>query len=165
MHMRPTFVTGNPGRTYRFFTGVPVYEFGFGLSYTTFQKNWSDEPPCELDTTIIAQQLGEDSDVILTYVEPPHAGEGGRPLKSLVAFERTPLIAARQRTTAKICLEAKVFTLANEVGNWVVEPGNWTIHVDTLQHKVIVQEPILREPVVVNEAVGRKPLPRAVWTK
>ncbi|KAG3018249.1 Beta-xylosidase/alpha-L-arabinofuranosidase 2 [Phytophthora cactorum] len=187
MHMRPTFVTGNPGRTYRFFTGVPVYEFGFGLSYTTFQKNWSDEPPCELDTTIIAQQLGEDSgtehqscvvtmnitvtnvgaipgeDVILTYVEPPHAGEGGRPLKSLVAFERTPLIAARQRTTAKICLEAKVFTLANEVGNWVVEPGNWTIHVDTLQHKVIVQEPILREPVVVNEAVGRKPLPRAVW--
>ena len=26
----------NPGRTYRFYTGTPVYEFGYGLSYTTF---------------------------------------------------------------------------------------------------------------------------------
>ena len=27
----------NPGRTYRFYTGVPVLPFGFGLSYTTWQ--------------------------------------------------------------------------------------------------------------------------------
>jgi hypothetical protein len=26
----------NPGRTYRFYTGTPVYPFGTGLSYTTF---------------------------------------------------------------------------------------------------------------------------------
>jgi hypothetical protein len=26
----------NPGRTYRFYTGVPVLPFGFGLSYTTW---------------------------------------------------------------------------------------------------------------------------------
>eukprot|EP01116_Phalansterium_solitarium_P000419 TRINITY_DN10277_c0_g1_i1.p1 TRINITY_DN10277_c0_g1~~TRINITY_DN10277_c0_g1_i1.p1 ORF type:complete len:893 (+),score=326.58 TRINITY_DN10277_c0_g1_i1:215-2893(+) len=34
MHMRPG--TGNAGRTYRFYTGAPVFEFGHGLSYTTF---------------------------------------------------------------------------------------------------------------------------------
>ena len=27
----------NPGRTYRFYTGMPVLPFGFGLSYTTWQ--------------------------------------------------------------------------------------------------------------------------------
>jgi hypothetical protein len=34
----------NPGRTYRFFSGVPVVPFGFGLSYTSFQYKWSTEP-------------------------------------------------------------------------------------------------------------------------
>ena len=38
MNMRPSNnpSTPNPGRTYRFFTGKPVYNFGEGLSYTTF---------------------------------------------------------------------------------------------------------------------------------
>ena len=27
----------NPGRTYRFYTGVPIIPYGFGLSYTTWQ--------------------------------------------------------------------------------------------------------------------------------
>jgi len=31
----------NPGRTYRFYTGKPVVEFGFGLSYTTFHYSQS----------------------------------------------------------------------------------------------------------------------------
>ncbi len=34
MRMRPSNVS--PGRTYKFYTGQPVYEFGYGLSYTTF---------------------------------------------------------------------------------------------------------------------------------
>lgn len=30
-----------PGRGYRYFTGTPVFEFGAGLSYTTFTYDWS----------------------------------------------------------------------------------------------------------------------------
>jgi hypothetical protein len=33
----------NPGRTYRFYTGNPVVQFGYGLSYTTFQYSQHDE--------------------------------------------------------------------------------------------------------------------------
>ena len=30
----------SPGRTYKFYTGKPVFEFGTGLSYTTFSMQW-----------------------------------------------------------------------------------------------------------------------------
>ncbi|KFK25328.1 hypothetical protein AALP_AA8G098500 [Arabis alpina] len=36
MHMRANSSRGYPGRTYRFYTGPQVYEFGTGLSYTKF---------------------------------------------------------------------------------------------------------------------------------
>jgi len=35
MNMRPG--PSNPGRTYRFYTGAPIYQFGDGLSYTSFK--------------------------------------------------------------------------------------------------------------------------------
>ncbi|XP_060193396.1 probable beta-D-xylosidase 7 isoform X2 [Lycium barbarum] len=36
MNMRPNSSTGYPGRTYRFYQGPKVYEFGYGLSYTNY---------------------------------------------------------------------------------------------------------------------------------
>lgn len=36
MRMRADPASGYPGRTYRFYTGKPVYRFGFGLSYSNY---------------------------------------------------------------------------------------------------------------------------------
>ena len=36
MRMRPDPVTGYPGRTYRFYNGRKVFDFGYGLSYSNF---------------------------------------------------------------------------------------------------------------------------------
>jgi hypothetical protein len=41
MQMRPS--PTNPGRTYKFYTGQPAYEFGSGLSYTTFNYSWNND--------------------------------------------------------------------------------------------------------------------------
>jgi len=35
-NIRPNPATGNPGRTYKWYTGTPVYPFGYGLSYSSF---------------------------------------------------------------------------------------------------------------------------------
>ena len=39
------------GRTYRFFKGSPLYPFGFGLSYTSFEENWLDDKTVEVKNT------------------------------------------------------------------------------------------------------------------
>lgn len=36
MRMRPEPKSGYPGRTYRFYTGKKVFEFGYGLSYSSY---------------------------------------------------------------------------------------------------------------------------------
>ena len=33
-----------PGRSYRFYTGKPLYPFGFGLSYTSFELSFATAP-------------------------------------------------------------------------------------------------------------------------
>ena len=43
MNMRPNPSTGNPGRSYRFYTGTPVYKFGDGLSYNTFNYSMASK--------------------------------------------------------------------------------------------------------------------------
>ncbi|KAG5541699.1 hypothetical protein RHGRI_021508 [Rhododendron griersonianum] len=40
MRMRPDQSSGYPGRTYRFYNGKKVFEFGYGLSYTTYTYNF-----------------------------------------------------------------------------------------------------------------------------
>lgn len=39
MNMRPNSLTGYPGRTYKFYKGPKVYEFAYGLSYTSYSYN------------------------------------------------------------------------------------------------------------------------------
>ena len=35
-------------RTYKFYEGTPVYEFGHGLTYSEIEENWIDENTVEL---------------------------------------------------------------------------------------------------------------------
>ncbi|KAI3887300.1 hypothetical protein MKX03_017861 [Papaver bracteatum] len=42
MRMRPDPTSGYPGRTYRFYTGESVFEFGYGLSYSKYVYEFVD---------------------------------------------------------------------------------------------------------------------------
>ena len=63
-------------RTYRFYKGTPVYEFGFGLTYSNISETWLDE-----NTVRVTNSGNFDTDYsVLKYICNPH--------KTLSAFKK-----------------------------------------------------------------------------
>lgn len=86
------------GRTYKYFTGEPLFPFGYGLSYTTFSYSaprLSKGTALPSDTVMISLKLkntgNHDGDeVVQVYAKRPQ-NSNMQPLKSLVAFKRVSL--------------------------------------------------------------------------
>lgn len=146
MNMRP--VDGSPGRTYRFYTGEPVYSFGFGMSYTTFEYTFLSENDLqisqfdnsctELSLTVrnVGQRAGDHS--VLWFLAPPNAGQNGRPMKNLREFGKFHNILPSQSKETRICLSTAMLQLANERGEFEVVLGEWTLMVGDLRRRVLV---------------------------
>jgi beta-glucosidase len=85
------------GRTYRYFTGEPLYPFGFGLSYTTFEySNLSFDKPSlnatdNLTASVNVRNSGKTAgdEVVEVYVS--HPGADGAPIRALAGFHRLHL--------------------------------------------------------------------------
>jgi beta-glucosidase len=92
------------GRTYRYFRGAPLYPFGHGLSYTTFQYSSlkaaattpTDQP---LAVTVEVQNTGRRAgeEVVQLYLRHPDA-KGRVALHALQGFERVPLQPGEKKT-------------------------------------------------------------------
>eukprot|EP01088_Endostelium_zonatum_P017320 TRINITY_DN5050_c0_g1_i2.p1 TRINITY_DN5050_c0_g1~~TRINITY_DN5050_c0_g1_i2.p1 ORF type:complete len:434 (-),score=89.62 TRINITY_DN5050_c0_g1_i2:47-1348(-) len=157
MNMRPNTTTHSPGRTYRFFTGQPVYEFGHGLSYTTFLYRFSLEEAKEIKMKEVRDGVKKNkvvgsydinvknighrggSDVVLAFVSGQDAGRNGNPIKSLVDFERIYLEPGQNKTVV-LSLRARDLTRVLESGKRIVEPGMWTLAVGDQKIKVRVSD-------------------------
>jgi beta-glucosidase len=86
------------GHTYRYFDGKPLYPFGFGLSYTTF--DYSDltvektlKQGDSLKLSVVVKNTGkvDGDEVVQVYI----SGNDG-PIRSLAAFKRINIKAGQQ---------------------------------------------------------------------
>jgi beta-glucosidase len=84
-------------RTYRYFTGTPLYPFGFGLSYTIFkilEAKKNDEGFC---VTISNEGKTEGDAVVQIYIACNHPEAPLHP--KLCGFARVPLKSGEIKTT------------------------------------------------------------------
>lgn len=126
------------GKTYRYFKGEPLYEFGYGLSYTTFKYSNLEVPEnieagkdftIEVDVENTGMLGGEE--VIQLYIQNPNADEYN-PHKTLAAFERVAFaFEEKKKMTFKVGKEQ--LSIVDSKGQKVVEPGEYLISVGGTQ--------------------------------
>jgi len=124
------------GRTYRYFTGKPLYPFGHGLSYTTFTyRNLRTSAETltrtgrltvRVDVTNSGTRAGDE--VVQLYVQ--HVGSKvERPLQDLRGYARIALKPGETRTVT--------FPLtASSLAYWNTNRHGWEVEADSVRIKV-----------------------------
>jgi beta-glucosidase len=121
-------------RTYRYFTGEPLYGFGHGLSYTTFEysgmklSNASLTAGDPLDVEVDVKNTGkrDGDEVAELYISFPKLA--GAPPRALRGLTRVSLKAGEQKKV-KLTLGPRDLSYVNEAGDRLVSTGDYLITV------------------------------------
>ncbi len=125
-------------RTYRYFSGKPLYGFGFGLSYSKFEYSNAkassqsvkagDPVTVEVDVKNASNRPGDE--VIQVYLTQPKGAV--TPLRTLAGFKRVH-IAAGQTAHVGVQIDPRTIGQVNEKGERVIVPGTYTVAIGGAQ--------------------------------
>lgn len=139
------------GRTYRYFKGEPLYEFGFGLSYTTFSYSNLRLPQSVISGEIITVSVDvkntgsmDGDEVVQLYVSLPDA-RYPVPIRSLQGFKRVNLAAGETKTVEFMLTPSQFACLNNDMvvlvsaGRVLVSVGGKQPDAKSLATQAVVQ--------------------------
>ena len=136
------FNTGRPAvsDTNRFYNSsyndlsiYPKFEFGYGLSYTTFQysnlqmskKKMHFNDQIEISVTISNTGKYDGEEIVQLYLRDI-VGSIARPVKELKDFKKIKL-QAEQSETIKFIIDKEKLSFYNQQLQWVAEPGDFDL--------------------------------------
>ncbi|MBN2814577.1 MAG: glycoside hydrolase family 3 C-terminal domain-containing protein [Bacteroidales bacterium] len=140
------------GRTYKYFKGEPLWEFGYGLSYSTFTYDnlklsaSSAAAGSEIKITVDVTNNGNMSgdEVVQVYVTDKEASVPV-PLRTLATF-KTITLKAGETKKVELTLSPDAFSLIDKNFRRVVEPGKFLVSIggrqpgaDALAAKSVIQ--------------------------
>ncbi|MDP4272491.1 MAG: glycoside hydrolase family 3 C-terminal domain-containing protein, partial [Bacteroidota bacterium] len=126
------------GRTYRYFKGEPLYPFGFGLSYTTF--NYSDlnipqksetVKPISVSVKVTNSGKKAGDEVVELYLTKEKAS-ALLPIRQLVGFERVSLLPGESKLVS-FTVDPRKLSYVNDKAQRIVEAGNYSVSVGGTQ--------------------------------
>ena len=120
----------------------PLFVFGHGLSYTTFEYSkpvlsaplMKSNGQTNVSVTVKNTGSRRGAEVVQLYIRDDYASVT-RPVKELKGFEKVWLNPGKSKTVTFTITPDKLSLLDNNM-NWVVEPGNFTIMIGTASDDV-----------------------------
>ena len=154
MSLRPG--EDNPGRTYKWYTGSPVYAYGYGLHYTTFELSWASAPSKTYNIQELISKSGASlsqapfldsaafdtfsvhvrntghtiSDYITLAFVSGEFGPKPFPNKQLVSYTRLSGVEPGKTSVASLPVTIGSLARADEQGNQWLYPGEYKITID-----------------------------------
>lgn len=122
------------GRTYKYFTSTPLYAFGYGLSFTSFdyQKALVQNPVLSkidsISLSVMVSNSGnyDGDEVIQVYVKQPGDGKNN-PIKSLIAFERISFLKGETKNVSFSIPVSRLRHYDPEISDYAVSEGSYEI--------------------------------------
>ncbi|MCM5529168.1 xylan 1,4-beta-xylosidase [Parasegetibacter sp. NRK P23] len=121
------------GRTYRYLQSTPLFPFGYGLSYTSFNIKTAQLSTAtlnkdqELTITIPVENTGKRKGIEIVQVYVKKSGDTNGPLRTLKGFKRVEVAPGKQ-ALAEIKLPYPSFEFYDETGfEMKVTPGAYEI--------------------------------------
>jgi beta-glucosidase len=135
---------------YRWFDskGVePLFPFGFGLSYTTFQYSaisvdQAQDGRWSVTFSVTNNGTRNGDEVSEVFVSPPVPSRVPRAVRELKGFSRVSL-AFDETKTVTVVLDPDAFSYFDEKkGAWAVEPGSYTVAVGSSSRSIQLTAPV-----------------------
>ena len=122
------------GRTYRYFTGEPLYPFGYGLSYSTFEYG---KPTLSAEEITAGESITisfpimntgkrDGDEVAQVYVKNPN--DKLAPLKSLAGFKRVHIRAGESETVSFELPASAFYSFNDDTQEMEVRAGQYEIY-------------------------------------
>ena len=129
------------GKTYRYFKGDPLYEFGYGLSFTNFNYNNLKMPETinaneDFTISVDVENTGDfdGEEVIQVYVHHLNADEFN-PHKTLAGFERI-FFNSGEKKQVRFTIDKDQLTSVTKEGKKVILPGEYLISLGGAQYSL-----------------------------
>ncbi len=121
-------------RTYRYFSGKPLYPFGYGLSYTTFSYSDLALPkhainagdPLMAEVTVTNTGVREGDEIAELYLSFPNVP--GAPLRALRGFKRVHLKPGESQKV-RFELKHRDLSMVSEAGEPIIAKGIYSVSI------------------------------------
>lgn len=113
-------------RTYRYYTGTPLYPFGYGLTYSDVEVTGLSAVKTAATVTVENKGSRATEEVVQLYIKD-NASSDTPTNPILCGFKRVRLEAGEAKTL-EVAIDPRALTAVNDAGERIPGSGSWTLY-------------------------------------